>query len=63
MILLADAETVEMQAAGGAYGSIGRLLVEATLAKSAALDVLDRDNANTLGRDEDTTPYCVSTRP
>lgn len=54
MILLADAETVEMQAAGGAYGSIGRLLVEAkTLAKSAALDVLDRDNANTYwGRDE-----------
>jgi hypothetical protein len=45
-VLLADAETVNLHASGSAYGSIGRLLVEAqTLAKSADLDVLDRDNA------------------
>ena len=45
-ILLADLETVEMHAAGNAYGSIGRLIVEAqTTLKSVELDVLDRDNA------------------
>ena len=45
-ILLADQETVEMHAAGNAYGSIGRLIVEAqTSLKSVELDVLDRDNA------------------
>ena len=45
-ILLADLETVEMHAAGNAYGSIGRLIVEAqTSLKSIELDVLDRDNA------------------
>lgn len=45
-ILLADLETVEMHAAGNAYGSIGRLIVEAqTSLKSVELDVLDRDNA------------------
>jgi len=45
-VLLADLETVEMHAAGGKYGSIGRLIVEAQgeLA-SAELDVLDRANA------------------
>ena len=42
--LLADLETVEMHAAGNAYGSIGRLIVEAqTSLKSIELDVLDRD--------------------
>ena len=46
VILLADLETVEMHAAGNAYGSIGRLIVEAqTSLKSVELDVLDRDNA------------------
>lgn len=46
-ILLADLETVEMHAAGNAYGSIGRLIVEAqTSLKSVELDVLDRDNAH-----------------
>lgn len=46
-ILLADLETVEMHAAGNAYGSIGRLIVEAqTSLKSVELDVLDRDNAD-----------------
>ena len=46
-ILLADLETVEMHAAGNAYGSIGRLIVEAqTSLKSVELDVLDRDNAS-----------------
>jgi len=45
-ILLADLETVKMHAAGNAYGSIGRLIVEAqTSLKSIELDVLDRDNA------------------
>jgi len=48
-VFLADAETVNLHAQaqmGGAYGNIGRLLVEAkTLAKSTELDVLDRDNA------------------
>jgi len=45
-ILVADLETVEMHAAGNAYGSIGRLIVEAqTSLKSIELDVLDRDNA------------------
>lgn len=45
-ILLADLETVQMHAAGNAYGSIGRLIVEAqTSLKSIELDVLDRDNA------------------
>ena len=44
--LLADLETVEMQASGNRYGSIGRLIVEAQgdLAK-VDLDVLDRANA------------------
>lgn len=46
-ILLADMETVEMHAAGNAYGSIGRLIVEAqTSLKSVELDVLDKDNAD-----------------
>jgi hypothetical protein len=46
-ILLADLETVEMHAAGNAYGSIGRLIVEAqTSLKSIELDVLDKDNAS-----------------
>ncbi len=45
-ILVADLETVEMHAAGNAYGSIGRLIVEAqTSLKSVELDVLDRENA------------------
>ncbi len=45
-IMLADLETVEMHAAGNAYGSIGRLIVEAqTSLKSVELDVLDRDTA------------------
>jgi hypothetical protein len=45
-ILLADLETVEMHASGGAYGSLGRLIVEAqTPMKSVDLDVLDVPNA------------------
>ena len=45
-VLLADLETVEMHASGSQYGSIGRLIVEATgdvFQKN--LDVLDRHNA------------------
>ncbi len=45
-ILLADLETVAMHASGSAYGSLGRLIVEAqTPTKAANLDVLDADNA------------------
>jgi hypothetical protein len=45
-IMLADLETVEMHASGGAYGSLGRLIVEAQLpARAVNLDVLDTDNA------------------
>lgn len=44
-ILLADLERVEMHASGGAYGSLGRLIVEAqTPMRSASLDVLDEAN-------------------
>jgi hypothetical protein len=47
-IMLADLETVEMRASGGAYGSLGRLIVEAQLPTRAVnLDVLDADNAAT----------------
>ena len=46
--LLADLETVEMNASGNRYGSIGRLIVETQgdLA-STELDVIDRANAAT----------------
>lgn len=46
-ILLADQETVEMHASGGAYGGLGKLIVEAqgTLGR-VELDVLDRANAS-----------------
>lgn len=45
-VLLADLETVEMQASGHRYGSIGRLIVEAQGELATAnLDVLDRNNA------------------
>jgi hypothetical protein len=44
-IMLADLETVEMHASGGAYGSLGRLIVEAqTPTKAVNLDVLDTEN-------------------
>jgi hypothetical protein len=46
VVMLADLETVEMHATGGAYGSLGRLIVEAQTPLSAVnLDVLDTDNA------------------
>jgi Family of unknown function (DUF6352) len=45
-IMLADLETVEMHASGGAYGSLGRLIVEAQAPlRSTSLDVLDEGNA------------------
>lgn len=45
-ILLADQETVEMHATGGAYGSLGKLIVEAQGSLGRVdLDVLDRANA------------------
>ncbi len=47
-IMLADLETVEMHASGGAYGSLGRLIVEAQLPTRAVnLDVLDAENGAT----------------
>ncbi|MCU0803498.1 MAG: DUF6352 family protein [Burkholderiales bacterium] len=46
-VMLADRETVEMHATGGAYGSLGRLIVEAqTPMKAVNLDVLDAENAH-----------------
>jgi hypothetical protein len=46
-VLLADLETVEMHASGHRYGSIGRLIVEASGELGTAnLDVLDRANAD-----------------
>jgi hypothetical protein len=46
LVMLADQETVEMHASGGAYGSLGRLIVEAqTPLSTVNLEVLDRENA------------------
>jgi len=46
-IMLADREIVTMHASGSAYGSLGRLIVEAqTPMKAVNLDVLDADNAH-----------------
>jgi uncharacterized protein DUF6352 len=46
VVMLADLETVETHASGGAYGSLGRLIVEAQTPLSAVnLDVLDAENA------------------
>jgi len=45
-IMAADAETVEMFAQTGGFGSLGRLVAEAaTPLRSVSLDVLDEDNA------------------
>jgi len=45
-IVLADLETVEMHASGSAYGSLGRLIVEAQAPiRSTNLDVIDERNA------------------
>lgn len=44
-VRLADAETVEMLAATGGFGSLGRLMVEAgTAPRSVELDILDETN-------------------
>jgi hypothetical protein len=50
-ILLADREMLEMHASGGAYGGLGKLIVEAqgTLGR-VDLDVLDRANAELYWR-------------
>ena len=46
VVMLADLETVEMHASGGAYGNLGRLIVEAqTPLSTVNLDVLDTENA------------------
>ncbi|WP_448207539.1 DUF6352 family protein [Azospirillum sp. sgz302134] len=52
-VRLADAETVEMLAATGGFGSLGRLVVEAgTAPRSVELDILDETNhANYWSRD------------
>ncbi|MCG6874029.1 MAG: DUF6352 family protein [Betaproteobacteria bacterium] len=45
-IVLADLETVEMHASGSAYGSLGRLIVEAQAPiRNTNLDVIDERNA------------------
>ncbi len=45
-VLSADAETVDMQAASGGFGSLGQLIVQAgTRLKSVELDVLNEENA------------------
>ena len=60
-ILLADLETVEMHSAGNAYGSIGRLIVEAqTSLKSVELDVIDRDNAEVYWKRESAYDTVIS---
>ncbi len=47
-IMAADQETVSMHASGSAYGSLGRLIVEAQMPTRAVnLDVLDRENGST----------------
>lgn len=53
-ILLADRETVDMHAATGGFGDLGRLIVEAqTPTRSIELDVLNADTADAYwGRDE-----------
>ncbi|MBP2298309.1 DUF6352 family protein [Azospirillum picis] len=44
-VRLADTETVEMMAASGGFGSLGRLVVEAgTAPRSVELDILDETN-------------------
>ncbi|MCH8998277.1 MAG: hypothetical protein IID48_08420 [Proteobacteria bacterium] len=46
-VMAADAETVEMHATSGGFGSLGRLIVEAQAPlRTVQLDVLDQDNAD-----------------
>ena len=46
MVMAADAETVEMYATSGGFGSLGRLIAEAqTPLRTVQLDVLSEDNA------------------
>ncbi|HET7765061.1 MAG TPA: DUF6352 family protein [Burkholderiales bacterium] len=46
-VMLADLETVEMQASGGRFGSLGRLIVESQAPLATVnLDVLDAENAH-----------------
>jgi hypothetical protein len=60
-IMLADLETVEMHAAGGAYGSLGRLIVEAQLPTRAVnLDVLDADNGATYWERDQRHDFVIS---
>jgi hypothetical protein len=45
-VMLADLETIDLHAGGGAYGSLGRLIIEAqTPMKAVNLEVLDEGNA------------------
>ena len=66
-IMAADAETVDMHAASGGFGSLGQLVAESqTPIRSIDLDVLGEDNAATYwGRDEshDTVLDLSFTRP
>jgi len=60
-VLLADLETVEMHASGAQYGNLGRLIVEAQgVTGKAALDVLDRANADSYWERESRHDTVVS---
>ncbi len=60
-IMLADLETVDMHASGGAYGSLGQLIAEAqTPMKSVHLDVLDADNAHLYWLRDQRHDYVIS---
>lgn len=61
VVMLADLETVEMHASGGAYGSLGRLIVEAqTPTRAVDLDVLDADNAALYWRRDQRHDFVIS---
>jgi hypothetical protein len=60
-VLLADRETVDMRAAGGTYGSMGRLLVEAqTRIAGIELDVLDASNASAYWQRDEANDFVLA---
>jgi hypothetical protein len=60
-ILLADLETVDMHASGSAYGSLGRLLVQAqAVAPAVNLDVLDIGNAHSYWSRDQRHDFVIS---
>ena len=62
-VLLADAETIAQHASGAAYGSLGRLLVEAqTPLGGASLDVLDLANAGRYWARDERHDFVIAAR-